>query len=73
MTGRSLRIGHLAGIPIGISPLWLLIVALITVSLGASYYPQEVDGNAGRGPGQQRQSGLIACHADVGAKHEAER
>ncbi len=46
MTGRSLRIGRLAGIPIGISPLWLLIVALITVSLGASYYPQEVDGIA---------------------------
>lgn len=40
----SIRIGRLAGIPIGIQPLWLLIVALITWSLGAAYYPAEVDG-----------------------------
>jgi len=44
--GRSWRIGHLAGIPIGISPLWLLIVALITWSLGASYYPDQIEGIA---------------------------
>ena len=43
---RSIRIGKLAGIPIGIQPLWLLIVALITWSLGAAYYPNEVDGIA---------------------------
>ena len=30
----------------GISPLWLIIVALITWSLGADYYPAEVDGIA---------------------------
>lgn len=30
------------GIPIGVNPLWLLIVALITWSLGASYYPDQV-------------------------------
>lgn len=41
---RSIRVGRLAGIPIGIQPLWLLIVALITWSLGAAYYPNEVDG-----------------------------
>ncbi len=58
MTGRSLRIGHLAGIPIGISPLWLLIVALITVSLGASYYPQEVNGIA---PGAAYLLGLASA------------
>ena len=34
----TLRIGRLAGIPIGIRPLWLLVVALITYSLGHDYY-----------------------------------
>jgi len=43
---RSLRIGRLAGIPIGVQPLWLAIVALITWSLGAVYYPEEVPGIA---------------------------
>lgn len=43
---RSVRIGRLAGIPIGIQPLWLLIVALITWSLGAVYYPHAVSGIA---------------------------
>jgi Zn-dependent protease len=41
---RSVRVGRLAGIPIGIQPLWLAIVALITWSLGAVYYPDEVPG-----------------------------
>jgi Zn-dependent protease/predicted transcriptional regulator len=44
LPGRSLRIARIAGIPVGISPLWLIIVALITWSLGASYYPGEVHG-----------------------------
>jgi Zn-dependent protease/predicted transcriptional regulator len=42
----SIRIGRLAGIPIGVQPLWILIVALITWSLGAVYYPDRVDGIA---------------------------
>ena len=42
----SLRIGRLAGIPIGVQPLWLVIVALITWSLGAVYYPDAVTGIA---------------------------
>lgn len=41
---RSFRIGRLAGIPIGVQPLWLAIVALITWSLGAVYYPDQVPG-----------------------------
>lgn len=44
MFGRTLRIGHLAGIPVGVHPLWLAIVALITVSLGGGYYPSLVEG-----------------------------
>jgi len=44
MPGRSVRIARIAGIPVGISPLWLIIVALITWSLGAGYYPGEVHG-----------------------------
>ena len=44
MFGGGVRIGQLAGIPISIHPLWLVIVALITWSLGASYYPDEVSG-----------------------------
>jgi Zn-dependent protease/CBS domain-containing protein len=46
MPGRSIRIGRIAGIPVGISPWWLLVVALITWSLGASYFPEEIDGLA---------------------------
>jgi Zn-dependent protease len=46
MGAGSVRIGRLAGIPIGIQPLWLLIVALITWSLGAAYYPDQVPGIA---------------------------
>jgi Zn-dependent protease len=42
----SVRVGRLAGIPIGIQPLWLAIVALITWSLGAVYYPDHVTGIA---------------------------
>jgi len=42
----SIRIGRLAGIPIGVQPLWLLVVALITWTLGAVYYPDEVAGIA---------------------------
>lgn len=41
---RSVRVGRLSGIPIGIQPLWLVIVALITVSLGTTYYPDQVSG-----------------------------
>lgn len=44
MPGTSLRIGRLAGIPIGISPWWLIIVGLITWALGGTYYPDEVPG-----------------------------
>lgn len=43
---RTVRVGRLAGIPIGFQPLWLAIVALITWSLGAEYFPSEVDGIA---------------------------
>jgi Zn-dependent protease len=46
MPGRSWRIARIAGIPIGISPWWLLIVALLTWTLGASYFPDEVHGIA---------------------------
>jgi len=44
MPGRSIRITRIAGIPVGVSPLWLIVVGLITWSLGAGYYPGEVDG-----------------------------
>ena len=46
MPGRSLRIGRVAGIPVGVSPLWLVIVGLITWSLGAGYYPDRIPGIA---------------------------
>lgn len=42
--GSTLRIGRLAGIPIGIQPLWLLVVALITYSLGDGYYAEQDPG-----------------------------
>ncbi len=54
----SIRIGRLAGIPIGIQPLWIVIVALITWSLGANYYPEEV---AGIAPGAAYALGLASA------------
>ncbi len=44
MPGRSYRVGRIAGIPVGVSPFWLIIVALITWSLGANYYPEQAAG-----------------------------
>lgn len=44
MFGKGVGVGRLAGIPISIHPLWLIIVALITWSLGEAYYPEEVPG-----------------------------
>jgi hypothetical protein len=44
MPGRSIRIARIAGVPVRVSPLWLIIVGLITWSLGAGYYPGEVRG-----------------------------
>ncbi len=46
MSLKSIRVGRLAGVPIGVQPLWLVIVALITWSLGAAYYPDAVAGIA---------------------------
>jgi Zn-dependent protease/CBS domain-containing protein len=42
--GRSFRVARIAGIPVGVSPLWLIIVALFTWSLGEGYYPGAVPG-----------------------------
>lgn len=44
MRGRNVRIGRIAGIPVGISPWWLLIVALLTWSLAAVYFPHAAPG-----------------------------
>ena len=38
--GRStFRIGRLLGVPIGVHPLWLVVVGLITWGLGSTYFP----------------------------------
>ena len=42
----DLKIGRLGGIPISVHPLWIVIVGLITWSLGSSYYPDQVPGIA---------------------------
>ena len=39
--GSTVRLGRLAGIPIGIQPLWLVILGLLTYLLGHDYFPQE--------------------------------
>ncbi|WP_320668627.1 site-2 protease family protein [Patulibacter defluvii] len=44
MPGRSFRIATVAGIPIGVSPWWLAIVALLTAALGGGYFPDVVPG-----------------------------
>ena len=58
MPGRSFRIARIAGIPVGVSPWWLAIVALITWSLGASYFPEEVHGIS---PGASYALGLASA------------
>jgi Zn-dependent protease/CBS domain-containing protein len=39
MGGSTVRVGRLLGVPIGIHPLWLLVVGLITWALGSTYFP----------------------------------
>jgi len=46
MPGRSFRIARIAGIPVGVSPWWLVIVVFFTWALGSSYFPEEVPGIA---------------------------
>jgi Zn-dependent protease/predicted transcriptional regulator len=46
MTGRSIKIATVAGIPIGISPWWLAMVALISWLPGESWFPDAVEGIA---------------------------
>src|SRR5665213_580376 len=58
MPGRSIRIARIAGIPVGVSPWWLVIVALITWSLGASYFPEVVHDIA---PGASYALGLASA------------
>ena len=58
MPGRSIRIARIAGIPVGVSPWWLVIVALITWSLGASYFPEVITASA---PGASYALGLASA------------
>lgn len=46
MPGRSYRIGRIAGIPVGVSPWWLVIVVFFTWVLGADYFPEVISGIA---------------------------
>jgi Zn-dependent protease len=46
MMGRSIRVARIAGIPIGVNPWWLVVVALFTWTLGSSYFPDAVPGIA---------------------------
>ncbi len=51
MPGRGIRIARIAGIPVGVNPLWLIIVALITRGDTArSSIPGAAAEDAGRGP-----------------------
>ena len=42
--GRNIRVARIAGIPIGVNPWWLAIVAFYTWSLGSSYFPNTAPG-----------------------------
>jgi Zn-dependent protease len=46
MPGRTIHVGTFAGIPLGIHPLWPVIVAVITLVLATGWYPAQVDGIA---------------------------
>ncbi len=39
MDRSTVRVGRLLGVPIGIHPLWLVVVGLITWTLGSAYFP----------------------------------
>jgi Zn-dependent protease/CBS domain-containing protein len=41
MSGNSLYIGKYLGIPVRVHVSWLLVFALVTTSLGGSYFPQQ--------------------------------
>ncbi|HTR72618.1 MAG TPA: site-2 protease family protein [Solirubrobacteraceae bacterium] len=82
MSGRSIRIARIAGIPVGVSPWWLVIVVFFTWVLGASYFPEVVKGI---GPGASYALGLASVlllfasilahefgHALVARKHGIE-
>jgi Zn-dependent protease/predicted transcriptional regulator len=56
--GRSIRIARIAGIPVGVSPWWLVIVGLITWTLGADYFPSAVEDIA---PGLSYALGLVSA------------
>ena len=43
----TLHLGRIAGIPIGVQPLWLVIVGLITWALGHDFFPSEAPGISG--------------------------
>jgi Zn-dependent protease/CBS domain-containing protein len=58
--GSTLRLGRLAGIPIGVQPLWLLVVGLITFALGHDYFPTE---DPGLGEGAAYALGLLSALA----------
>jgi Zn-dependent protease/CBS domain-containing protein len=84
MPGRrlTLRIGRLAGVPVGIHPLWLIIVALITLALGSDYFPSQAPGISNTGAyllGLARALALFAGillhelgHAVVARRHGVE-
>ena len=46
MPGRSIRVARIAGIPVGISPWWLVVLVGFTWVLGDSYFPEAVPGIA---------------------------
>ena len=46
MPGRSFRVARIAGIPVGVSPWWLVVLVLFTWVLGDSYFPEAVPGIA---------------------------
>ena len=76
MPGKSWQIGRLAGIPIGVNPLWLVIVALITWSLGSTYYPDQVDGDRSRTrlpPGSGERAAAVRKHLAARARSRGRR
>lgn len=55
---HSIRVGRLAGVPIGFHPLWLLSLGVITWFLGAFYYPEAASGIS---PGLSYPLGLLSA------------
>jgi CBS domain-containing protein len=70
--GRSIRIARIAGIPVGTSPWWLVIVALLTWSIGVDFLRGARPGAGARGGPGLALASVLAIFGETAANHARE-